>query len=647
MCGICGVFQFDPQSTVSREHLAEMSRQIVHRGPDDEGVFLAGNIGLAARRLSIIDVRSGHQPMSNEDETVWLVYNGEIYNHQELRRQLTARGHHYRTHSDTEVILHLYEEHGIECVQYLRGMFAFALWDAPKRKLFAARDRFGIKPFYYLYDRETFLFASEIKALLAYPGVKATLHEDALPEYLAFGYLSRPETLFKGIVKLPPGHALQLDQQGELKIQPYWDVVIDEEPRSRPLRYYIDTYREQLEAAVASHLMSDVPLGMFLSGGLDSSTIAALMTKIRREPIQTFSVGYDEREYSELGHARAVANHLRSDHHEISVTSQEFFDAMSRLIWQEDEPMAWPSSVALFFLSKFAREHVTVVLTGEGSDETLAGYTRYAWTLWNTRFDHAYRVLTPSRLRRFGRSAIRANKLGAGLSRKLQHTFLGRDGTSWSSFYFDNFYSAFSADEQSELFSDRLRAQTANPYSATMKFWNRSRGDLLHRMLYTDVRTYLVELLMKQDNISMAASLESRVPFLDHALGEFALNIPSAFSTKGISGKCILKAIAKDLLPPSIVHRGKAGFPTPWPLWLQQRLDQIEQMLTEPRSANRDLFQPHAIKRIFREQRARHCDHADRIWRLLNLEVWHRVFIDRDPKLLSADETNAGVIQRG
>lgn len=630
---------------VSRESLAEMNRPITHRGPDDEGFYLDRNLGFAVRRLSIIDVQSGHQPISNEDSTVWLVYNGEIYNHQELRRGLLARGHQYRTHSDTEAIVHLYEEYGSECVQHLHGMFAFALWDTRKRKLFAARDRLGIKPLYYFQDDDKFIFGSEIKALLAHPGVKASLNEDTLSEYLAFGYLSGPETLFNGIRKLPPGHTLELDEHGELKIRQYWDLRTSEEPSARPVSYYVDTYREQLEAAVAAHLMSDVPLGMFLSGGLDSSTIAALMTKIRREPIQTFSVGYAEEGYSELPYARVVARHLRSEHYEVTLTAQEFFDALPRLIWHEDEPIAWPSSVALYFLARLAREHVTVVLTGEGSDETLAGYTRYPWTLWNARADKAYRAVTPSALRQVMRRAIESDRLGVGLRRKLKHTFLGRDGNSWTSFYFDNFYSAFSADEQSSLLSTRLRDQAASAYSGSMAFWEHSSRDLLQRMLYTDVKTYLVELLMKQDNMSMAASMESRVPFLDHVLAEFALSIPSALSTRGLAGKRILKTIAKGLLPQSILDRGKAGFPTPWPAWLAgQRLDQIQQTLTESRSLNRDLFQPEAIRRIFAEHRARRRDHADRIWRLLNLELWHRVFIDRDPKMLEARSVDARMI---
>src|ERR1700674_4461615 len=299
MCGICGVFNFDRQSRVEQSVLEAMNRQIVHRVPDDSGFYVSENVGLAMRRLSIVDLQTGQQPVSNEDGTVWLVYNGEIYNHAELRAHLEARGHRYHSRSDTETIVHLYEEYGRDCVRHLRGMFAFALWDARKRRFFAARDRLGIKPFYYRHTPETFLFGSEIKALLAYPGVRAELNRAALPEYLAFGYMAGVETLFTGIHKLAPGHTLELDESGELRIEQYWDLTVQHEDEVRSRDYYVKTYRDMLEQAVASHLMSDVPLGVFLSGGVDSSAIAALMTKITRAPVETFSVGYTEDAYSE------------------------------------------------------------------------------------------------------------------------------------------------------------------------------------------------------------------------------------------------------------------------------------------------------------------------------------------------------------
>jgi asparagine synthase (glutamine-hydrolysing) len=378
--------------------------------------------------------------------------------------------------------------------------------------------------------------------------------------------------------------------------------------------------------------MSDVPLGVFLSGGLDSSAVAALTTKIRKEPIETFCVGYGEEAYSELPYARTIAEHLKSKHHEIQLSRDEFFRTLPGLIWHEDEPIVWPSSVALYFVARLARERVTVVLTGEGSDETLGGYTRYPWTLLNSRMDSVYRRLTPAPLRRLLREAINHGPLSATTKRKLEHTFLVRDGASWPSFYFDNFYSAFSALEQEELLTSEAAQSAGDAYAGSMMYWDHFSGDLLHRLLYTDIKTYLVELLMKQDQMSMAASIESRVPFLDHVLVEFTASIPAKYSTKGMAGKCILKAAVSDLLPESIVHRKKMGFPTPWKYWLAgPQLEALERLLLEPRTRQRGLFRDEVVKRLFLEHRAGARDHGNRIWRLLNLELWLRVCVDGDP----------------
>jgi asparagine synthase (glutamine-hydrolysing) len=632
MCGICGIFFSERDGRVKADVLAGMNQHIVHRGPDDDGFFVEENVGLAMRRLSIIDVKTGHQPLANENQDVWIVYNGEIYNHAELRAGLEARGHRYRTRSDTETIVHLYEEYGRDCVKHLRGMFAFVIWDRRKRVLFAARDRLGIKPLYYRWDGRAFLFGSEIKAILAYPGVAAEFNRGSLAEYLAFGYITGPQTMFTGVRKLMPGHFLELAEQGEPRIERYWDLTTEADQEPRPREYYVRAYRELLDGAVSSHLMSDVPLGVFLSGGLDSSAIAALTRQACGDRIQTFSVGYGEEAFSELGYAREVAEHIGSEHHEVRMSREEFFDSLPRLIWHEDEPIAWPSSVSLYFVARLAREKVTVVLTGEGSDETLAGYTRYAWTLLNSRMDKVYRSTTPDSLRRLVRGAIQGSPLTASFHRKLQHTFLARDGNSWPSFYFDNFFSAFAASEQFDLLTPAALAAAGDAYAGSMNAWDRSRGDLLHRLLYTDINSYLIELLMKQDQMSMAASIESRVPFLDHVLVEFTARIPAKYSTKGMAGKFILKQAVEDLLPRSIVYRKKMGFPTPWEYWLAgSQLDDLEQMLLSPRSAERGLFRPEAVKRIFAEHRSRARDHGNRIWRLINLEIWQRVMIDGEP----------------
>ena len=649
MCGITGVLEFNRDAEVDPQVLRQMCAAMAHRGPDDEGIHVEGRLGIAMRRLSIIDVASGHQPLSNEDGTIWIVFNGEIYNHAVLREQLQAKGHLYRTHCDTETIVHAYEEYGSDCVKHLRGMFAFAIWDSRKRKLFIARDRLGIKPLYYRVTPDSFLFGSEIKVILAHPGVQARFHRNALPEYLAFGYLSGEDTFYEGIRKLMPGHTLELSENGQMQIDQYWDLPVTGNAGgdSHDESYYVRKYRDLLEESVSSHLMSEVPLGVFLSGGLDSSAVAALMTKIRRAPIETFSVGYSEHAYSELPCARAVAEHLNSTHHEVLVSRQEFFEALPHLVWHEDEPIAWPSSVALYFVARLARERVTVVLTGEGADETLGGYTRYAFTRRNAALDRVYRGLIPSMLRGKIRKSISDSSLiHATFRRKLSHTFLALDGESWSAFYFDNFFSAFNAAEQRNLLADDFAAELrgeageAGAYRHVLDYWEHSSGDMLQRLLYTDIKTYLVELLMKQDNMSMAASIESRVPFLDHVLVEFAAGIPARFQLRGLAGKNILKKAVEDLLPHSIIYRPKLGFPTPWSGWLAgSQLDAIENMLLEPRSMDRGFFKRDAIERLFHEHRTRYRDNYDRIWRLLNLEIWHRVCVEGDSHELPLRES--------
>src|SRR5580692_7418066 len=429
MCGIAGILELRRDARANAEALREMCRVITHRGPDDDGFYTDGAAGIGMRRLSIVDVAGGHQPISNEDGSLWIVFNGEIYNHLELRQQLVARGHHYSSHSDTESILHLFEEYGADCVQHLRGMFAFAIWNRNTKTLFIARDRLGIKPLYYKLSPERLLFGSEIKTLFAHGGIRPEFNRAALPEYLAFGYLSGEESFYDGILKLLPGHTMTIGPSGKAEIRQYWDLDTTTTHESHDESYYVQSYRELLEGAVKSHLMSDVPLGVFLSGGVDSSAVAALMTKIRREPVETFSVGYTEQTYSELPFAHAVSEHIKSRHHDVLLSEHEFFGALPHLIWHEDEPIAWPSSVSLYFVARLARERVTVVLTGEGADETLAGYTRYAFTLKNAAGDRMYRHLVPEIARRGVRQWVSNSRwMSAAVRRKLAHTFLARDG---------------------------------------------------------------------------------------------------------------------------------------------------------------------------------------------------------------------------
>jgi asparagine synthase (glutamine-hydrolysing) len=635
MCGIAGILEFGRDARADSGALRAMCQVMSHRGPDDDGFYTDGSMGIGMRRLSIVDLATGHQPISNEDGVLTIVFNGEIYNHLALREQLIARGHSYRTHSDTETIVHLYEEYGRDCVQHLRGMFAFAIWDRNKKTLFIARDRLGIKPLYYKLSPERLLFGSEVKVILAHGSTRPEFDRAALPEFLAFGYLSGEDTFYAGIRKLLPGHTMEIGRDGKPTIRQYWDLDALSPHTSRDESYYVNSYRELLEGAVNSHLMSDVPLGVFLSGGLDSSAVAALMTKIRRGPIETFSVGYSEQTYSELPFARVVSDHIKSQHREVLVSEQDFFNALPHLIWHEDEPIVWPSSVSLYFVAKLARERVTVVLTGEGSDETLAGYTRYAFTLKNAALDRAYRSVVPGALRRGMRHTVATSSLlGATLRRKLEHTFLAKDGASWASFYFDNFFSAFGEAEQNGLLTSEFASQFApgTAYKNVLGHWEHSSGEMLQRLLYTDIKTYLVELLMKQDNMSMAASIESRVPFLDHVLVEFATRIPREVQIKGLAGKTILKKAVEDILPHSIIYRRKLGFPTPWSGWLAgPRLETIRAMLLEARSLDRGYFRREAIDRLFNEHRDKHRDNYDRIWRLLNLELWHRVCLESEP----------------
>jgi len=634
MCGIAGILQFGQGRRIEADTLRRMCRAIAHRGPDDEGVYVGESIGLAMRRLSIIDLSTGHQPINNEDDSIWIVFNGEIYNYSSLRQDLIADGHRFRSHSDTEVIVHLYEQYGDDCVQHLRGMFAFAIWDSKRQRLFAARDRLGIKPFYYHVTPEHFLFASEIKALFAHERCRAELRPSVLPEYLAFGYLSGPETLYSAVEKLMPGHWLAITSQGDLKIEQYWDIPTGSAENGRNEAYYVNTYRDGLEDAVRSHLMSDVPLGVFLSGGLDSSAIAALVTQARKQPIDTFSVGYSEDRYSELPYAHAVSRHLHSVHHEVVVSHREFFAALPRLVWHEDEPIVWPSSVALYFVARMARQHVKVVLTGEGSDETLGGYSRYATTLLNTAIDRPYRRFVPDAVRKRVMDSVAASSLiNSTVRRKLSHSFLARDGQSWISLYFDNFLCAFDEAQQHRLFHPEFahNFQPGAAYQHVLRHWERSSGEMLHKLLYTDIKTYLVELLMKQDSMSMAASIESRVPFLDHQLVEFALQIPQQFQIAGLAGKRTLKKAMRGLVPDAVIRRKKLGFPTPWSAWLKGPLiDDIENFLLEPRTLERKLFRPDELARLFHEHKSHTCDHGERLWRLLNLELWHRVCLEGD-----------------
>src|SRR2546428_6577110 len=399
MCGIVGIAKLDPRESVDEARVKRMRDVLRHRGPDGEGLLIDGPVGLGMRRLAIVDVAGGQQPMANEDRTVWIVYNGEVYNHAALRPGLERRGHTYATRSDTETILHLYEEEGERCVERLQGMFAFAIWDSVRGRLLLARDRLGIKPLYYAWADEELLFASEIKAILAAGAVRPALTEAILPEFLAAGFTAGPETFFNGVRKLLPGRTLSWSPAEGFAERRYWRLPRDLDDAPTTLEGRAREVRAQLDAAVRSHLMSDVPLGLFLSGGIDSSGLAALMAPMVKEPIRTFAVGFDDPEANELAYARLAARSVGAEHREVVVSPSQFFDALPNLVWHEDEPIAFPSSVALYFVSRLAREHVKVVLTGEGADELFLGYNRYRVTAWNKRLGRAYWALVPGPIR--------------------------------------------------------------------------------------------------------------------------------------------------------------------------------------------------------------------------------------------------------
>ncbi|HEY2376731.1 MAG TPA: asparagine synthase (glutamine-hydrolyzing) [Gemmatimonadaceae bacterium] len=623
---------------MERHLLERMGHVLRHRGPDDHGLFVDGNVGFGHRRLSIVDVAGGHQPMLNEDENLCIVYNGEVYNHPLLRAELEARGYRYRTRCDTETVLNLYAAHGVATPQYLRGMFAFAIWDRTRRELFLARDRFGVKPLYYVLTRDgTLYFASEIKALLAADAVSPQLNVAALPDYLANHAPSGDETLFAGVHRLPPGCTLRW-RDGAVDIERYWDLggAFDSAGDERDERDLIVEFGSRFREAVRLRLMADVPLGVFLSGGIDSAAITATMSELVDAPVRTFSVAFAEREANELAYARLVASRFRTEHHEVVVSPTDFFSALGPLVWQEDEPIAHPSSIALYFVSRLAAEHVKVVLTGEGSDEMLAGYGRYRTTMYNLSLGRMYERVAPRPLRAAMHALIAAVASHSALGRKFTRTalFLPADVTS---LYFDNF-AVFSRAWQNEILRpglrDRIGTAHLDPYATSGAFFEAmDRHSLLVRLLYADVRTYLHELLMKQDQMSMAASIESRVPFLDHPLAEFAASLPDRLKLRGWTTKYVLREAMRGTLPAAILERRKMGFPVPVGRWLRgPHRWLIDEFVLGDRATARQLFEPAVVRRLVAAHQGGE-DHSERLWALINLEVWQRIFFDgEDPQ---------------
>jgi asparagine synthase (glutamine-hydrolysing) len=636
MCGICGVVSVSPDPPLTRGGLERMRDILLHRGPDGAGLHLGPHVALGHRRLSIVDVAHGSQPMQSEDGRYVLSYNGEIFNHPELKPRLEAQGVRYRTRSDTETLLHLCIAQGERAVEQARGMFAFALWDTHERKLVLGRDRFGVKPLYYsLHADGTLYFASEIKAILAVRGGRPALNHAALPDYLANHAPSGEQTLYEGILRLPAGHTLEWSG-GKIALRKYWDLP---DPASAQAADHggltdasvVAEFRDRLEHAVRIRLMSDVPLGVFLSGGIDSAAITALMSKMVPDQIQSFSVAFQEREANELVYSRLVSERFGTKRHEILISPGDFFRELPRLVWHEDEPLAHPSSVALYFVSKLAAEHVKVVLSGEGSDELLAGYNRYRVTSWNLALGRMYGGVVPRGLRGAFRGAIRGRARHSPRWAKVGRTFLGRE-PDLDSLYFDNF-AVFDREAIPRLLTDSAleRVRGIDPYAAYhAAIAHRRSSSLLSQLLYADAKTYLHELLMKQDQMSMAASLESRVPFLDHPLAEWVTGLPDRFKLRGGTTKWVLRQAMRDLLPEEILARGKMGFPVPIGSWLRGPWQKVTQeFLLSPRATGRGLFAPEYLASLVTEHQ-RGLNHSERLWSLVNFEMWCRIFLEGD-----------------
>ena len=626
MCGINGIaFSSKSGRAVNAGVLAKMRDVISHRGPDDFGEFIDENVGLGHRRLSIVDVTHGQQPMFNEDESCVIIYNGEVYNHADYRAELEAKGYKYQTRCDTETILHLYEEYGIKCVEKLRGMFAFAVWNRREKSLFIARDRLGVKPLYYVHDEQgNLFFASEIKSLLEANAVKAELNYNALPDQLANHGTSFNETLFKNVKRLLPGNTL-FWQDGKLKIEKFWDVTFEPKHEEKPDKNFVEEWLELFKESVKLRLMADVPLGMFLSGGIDSSAICAVMSQMVDEPIKTFSVGFKEREANEFEYARIVSKEFKTEHHEITITPEQFFAELPKMIWQEDEPLGFVACVPLYFVSKLAQKHVKVVLTGEGSDEMLGGYGRYHKAMMLLRYGRKYEQLTPNFLRRI----VKNNVENLPMSRKLSRTFLALP-TDFENLYFDNF-AIFPKSMQEKMLTAETRAQIAenNPYFHQQNWIEQiNTPNVLDQLLYADTKTYLHELLMKQDKMSMAASIESRVPFLDHKLVEYTAKLPERMKIRGRETKWILREAMKGILPKQILTRSKMGFPVPVGAWFRNGFKNIiDEYVTGERALSRGIFEPDFVRELVGRHNGGE-NYDQKLWFLVNFEIWHRQFID-------------------
>ena len=629
MCGICGKIYIDKTKRVNPHLIDRMTSVLNHRGPDDRGVYADGHVGLGHQRLSIIDLSSaGHQPMPNEDNSLRIVFNGEIYNFEEIKKDLETKGHIFRSQSDTEAIIHLYEEEGLECVRRLRGMFAFAIWDSNKQRLFCARDRAGQKPLVYAMADNSFLFASEIKSLLKDPAIKQTIHPEAIHHYLTYQYVPGPMTVFKCIKKLPPAHTLVF-HHGNISINQYWNISYKRKIKYPRISDYTEHFLDVFSEAVKIRLRSDVPLGAFLSGGIDSSATVAVMSQLLDQPVKTFSIGFEESDYNELQYAKIVADKFQTDHHEF-VVKPDALKILPKVVWHYDEPFADPSVIPTYYVSKLTREHVTVALSGDGGDESFAGYERYV----AERIASCYKQI-PSFLRekiikkmvgllphREYRWSIirRLKRFISGASKEPVHQYVQWlcyfNNEMKNSLYTSSFSSEVAASNSTEITSEAYRKCDSE--------------NLLEKLLFSDIMLYLpYDLLVKVDIASMANSLEARSPFLDHRVMEFAASLPPDIKLHGMQTKYVLKKAFEKFLPKKILYRKKMGFGVPLHKWFRQELKTASrEILLEKRSIERGYFKRNTVEILLDEHVSMKADHSYRIWALLMLELWHRMFID-------------------
>jgi asparagine synthase (glutamine-hydrolysing) len=639
MCGITGAVWNDPAAALDSATLERMTALVAHRGPDDRGCYRSDyrlqngaapqpGVALGHRRLSIIDIEGSRQPLSNEDGTIWLVFNGEIYNFRDLRRRLEGSGHRFRTQGDVETIVHLYEDEGVEFAKHLWGMFAIAIWDGPRRQLVLARDRLGKKPLVYRLEKDRVLFASELKCLLAVPGVPREIDLGALDEYLTYQYVPHPNTIFRGIRKLPPAH-YAVWRDGRLEVASYWQPDFNRE-ENRPFDEYVEDLRSRLSDAVRLRLQSDVPLGAFLSGGIDSSIVVGLMSRLGAGAVKTFSIGFPEADYDETRFAREVAERFGTEHHELRVVPHAI-EILPKLAWHFDEPMADSSALPTWYVAELTRRDVKVALTGDGGDELFAGYDRYRAVRLSALVDKF-----PAPLRGFLASRLWQRLPGGNRRRSILRRlkrFSAALGRPIARRYLD-WIGIFDEAGRAALYSEEFLAALpdVDPAEFLLRAWRRSgRRDAVTAASLADLTTYLpCDLLTKVDIASMAHGLECRQPFLDHRVVELAIAMPIRFKQRFSHGKRILLKAFGDLLPASVQGRRKMGFGIPLESWLRTELREFtRETLLDPVALNRGYFRPEVVPRLVEEHQSGRRNHSHQLWSLLVLELWHRQWMDR------------------